>query len=1017
MNKLVLILIAILTVNLQHSAIAQTTSYWQQNVDYEINVTLDDVNHALDGSIAMRYTNNSPDELAFIWIHLWPNAYKNTKTAFARQKFEQGSQTFQFAKEEDRGYIDSLNFKVGGEDVKLEYDPKNPDIARLILNKSVKSGETINIKTTFYVKIPKCFSRMGHTGQQYQISQWYPKPAVYDAQGWHPIPYLDQGEFYSEFGNFHVFITVPENYVVGASGDLQTKSEIDFLDKVARETENNKFDNTDLSFPPSSEKTKTIEYQLKNSHDFAWFADKRFNVMKSGIVLPESERTVITYAYFNDEHAEEWKKACEYINRSVLFYSENVGEYPWNVAQAVDGSLEVEGAGGMEYPTITVVSGDMDAESLDNVITHEVGHNWFYGIIGSNERVNGWMDEGINTYYEDRYMDTYYGERNALGVPPVLANLIGVDTSSDDNIIWNINQVCIKQNKSQALNTYSTEFTPINYGLVMYMETAYFFRYLTDVLGKDEFDRIMHIYYDTYEFKHVYPGDMQKLFEAETGENYAWFFEKLINEDRGPDYKIGKFQKGKTAMAVDITNKSDIPAPFSLSLMDGENVLRTDWFRGFTGSQTIYVNYKSEWNVTHIKIDAQQTIPETERENNTIKTSGLFKTIEPLQLKFAGFGVDDPTRTTINYLPIFGTNENDGFMLGLGVWNMILPTPMIDFVLAPMYSFNAETLVGQGSVGLNIYPDNGFIDRLRISETVMSYSYDDFTVTTPNDSKDFIPQFRKFETKVEVDLAKREFKSKLNNTIQFRNLYIMEEDKYFFVDDAGLINTTGFSTFFVQELSYHLTNKITRIPHSLNIVGEMNDDAFKFYADFNITYTYPKKKYGVDLRLFAGLMNIFSVDGDYAKDVFTLSGNNGFYDDLYDEIYFARNSSDGIKSQQISMTDGFFKTPGLTGDIATTNDKLFAANIEVPLPFNIPVALFADLGTLGSIDPDISGKLLYDAGVMIRLPNNIFEVYFPLLWSEDIKTQIEGAPYSEKISFMLNLNTANLFELMRKLKI
>ena len=255
MNKLVLVLIVILTVNLQHSAIAQTTSYWQQNVDYEINVTLDDVNHALDGSLAMRYTNNSPDELAFIWIHLWPNAYKNTKTAFARQKFEQGSQTFQYAKEDERGYIDSLNFKVGGEEVKLEYDPENPDIAKLILNKPVKSGETINIKTTFYVKIPKCFSRMGHTGQQYQISQWYPKPAVYDAKGWHPIPYLDQGEFYSEFGNFHVFITLPENYVVGASGDLQTKNEIAFLDKVARATENNKFDTTDL-FHPLQKKQK-----------------------------------------------------------------------------------------------------------------------------------------------------------------------------------------------------------------------------------------------------------------------------------------------------------------------------------------------------------------------------------------------------------------------------------------------------------------------------------------------------------------------------------------------------------------------------------------------------------------------------------------------------------------------------------------------------------------------------------------------------------------------------------------
>ncbi len=1010
MYKYILVLLLILTVNLQQFVIAQTTSYWQQNVDYEINVTLDDVNHALDGSMAMRYTNNSPDVLDVIWIHLWPNAYKSTKTAFARQKLEQGSQTFQYSKAEDKGYIDNLNFIVDGEAVKLEYDPENPDIAKIILNTPLKTGQTISIKTTFHEKIPKCFSRAGHTGQQYQISQWYPKPAVYDAKGWHPIPYLDQGEFYSEFGNFHVFITLPENYVVGASGDLQTASEVAFLDNVARKTENKKFDTIDLAFPPSSEKTKTIEYVLKNAHDFAWFADKRFNVMKSNIVLPESERKVLTFVYFNDAHAVEWKKACDYVNRSVLFYSENVGEYPWNVAQAVDGSLEVEGAGGMEYPTITVLTGSYDAESLDNVITHEVGHNWFYGILGSNERIHGWMDEGINTYYENVYMDTYYTSRNALGIPNGISAYLGVDVSNPDNIIWNINQVIKKQNKAQTINTKSVDFSPINYGLEMYIETGYYMRYLHDILGNDEYNRIMHVYFDTYKFKHVYPEDLQHVFEKETGENYAWFFEQLINADRGPDYSIGRFQKGKTAMAVDIENKSDIPAAFSLSLMDGDSILRTDWFRGFTGSQTVYVNYSQEWHVTHLKIDAQKTIPELERENNTIKTSGLFKTLEPFQLKLAGFGVDNPDRTTINYLPIFGTNANDGFMLGLGIWNMTLPTPLIDFVLAPMYSFNAKTLVGQGSIGLNIYPDNGFLSRFRLSETVSSYSYISLTFSTPAGEQDFISQYKKLETKAEFDIAKKTFTSKLSQSFALRYLYIIEEDQFIKIEDDGSITSVGDLTKSVGEISYHLKNALTRIPHSFDLVGEVHENATKIYGDFNIRFCYPKKKYGVDLRLFAG-GTVLANDVDVTDNVYTLTGNTGYFDDLYDNIYLARNTYSGIKSQQISMTDGFFKFSNVSGYY----NNLIAANIEIPAPFKIPVALYADAGKGSVKNSNDDNPFMYDAGVMLRLPNNIFEVYFPLLYSESIDAEINERSYGEKISFMLNLNTANVFELMRKL--
>ncbi|MFI5172018.1 MAG: M1 family metallopeptidase [Chitinophagales bacterium] len=1016
MKRTGILLTAILTVNLPLYIIAQSTSYWQQNVDYEINVTLDDNKHELTGSMAMRYQNNSPDDLSFIWIHLWPNAYKNNHTAFAKQKVASGSTDFQYAKDADRGYIDGFDFMVGGETVKLIYDEENPDIAKLILNQPVKSGETINIKTTFHVKIPLCFSRMGHDGQQYQLTQWFPKPAVYDRFGWHPIPYLDQGEFYSEFGNFHVYITVPDNYIVGASGDLLTKSEVEKLDQLAAETPKKNFVAKDMAFPPSSSQTKTLEYRLENAHDFAWFADKRFNVIKSEITLPESERIVKTYAYFTNKHAGQWLQACNYIDRAVLFYSDKVGEYPWNVAQAVDGALGVGSAGGMEYPTITVISGSYGASELDNVITHEVGHNWFYGILGSNERDHPWMDEGINSYYENRYMDEYYGTRDLLGIPPKISSLLGIDTSSSDNVIWNATQITSRQNKSQPINLSSNDYTFINYGLEVYSRPAYFLRYIADWLGQEEFDRIMRKYYKTYEFKHVYPDDMQRIFEEETGENFSWFFEKLINSDRGPDYKISNFQKGKTAMAVDVENKSEIPAPFSISIMDEDSILRTDWFRGHTGNQTIYFNYKPEWHITHFTIDAQRTVPETERENNTIKTSGLFKTIEPLQLKLLGFGVDDPTRTTISYSPIIGWNNNDRWMPGIAVWNTTLPVPFIDYVFAPMYSIYTKSLVGQGSIGINYYPDNGFFDRMRLSEFVSSYTYDEFSYDSFEEHQSFTPQYRKFQTKLELDVRKKQFNSKLKHAFEVRNIIIQEDDIYFYLDPLGGIVDTDPRQYMVNEFAYELNNKNTIFPYSLRAVAEFGEGYNKIYTEFNFRACYPKKKYGVDLRIFAGKMSITASEADYGKHEFTVSGNNGYFDDLYDEIYLGRNDAQGKLANQLSMTDGFLKIPHLGGTLGQTYENLLAANLEVAVPFDLPIALFADVAMNSTAVPSGDNPLLYDAGVMLRLPNNFFEVYFPLLWSDEIEEQIGFRPYSEKISFMANFDLVNVFELMRKLE-
>ncbi|MBK6524520.1 MAG: hypothetical protein IPG07_02605 [Crocinitomicaceae bacterium] len=219
--------LSILLLTLAFNATGQ--GYFQQDVNYTISVTLNDQDHTLSGFETFEYKNNSGLPLDFIYIHVWPNAYRNNKTALAKQLYNMNDMALEFANDEDKGYIDSLHFQVNGEDVKWEFDPEHIDIVKMNLNSVLKPGETIVVTTPFFVKIPSGdISRLGHVGESYQITQWYPKPAVFDQNGWHQMPYLTQGEFYSEYGTFDVSITVPKNYVVGSTGDLQTESEIAF---------------------------------------------------------------------------------------------------------------------------------------------------------------------------------------------------------------------------------------------------------------------------------------------------------------------------------------------------------------------------------------------------------------------------------------------------------------------------------------------------------------------------------------------------------------------------------------------------------------------------------------------------------------------------------------------------------------------------------------------------------------------------------------------------------------------
>ncbi len=503
----------------------QTNSYWQQQVNYKIDVTLNDVDHTLDGFVKMDYQNNSPDTIYFIWFHVWPNAFKNDNTAFTDQDLENGSTQFYFSNADKRGYINRLDFKINGKSAKTENHPQHQDIIKLILPEPLPPNKNIKIETPFYIKIPFNFSRSGHINQAYQISQWYPKPAVYDCKGWHPIPYLDQGEFYAEFGNYEVQITLPNNYVVAATGELQNEDEKEWLKNKKETTQEvekvNKKKSTEEYKINSYKQTKTIKYKQNNVHDFAWFADKTYAVKMDTLQLP-SGKIITANVFYYSENSNVWNNSIALIKRAILTKCKWLGEYPYNIVSVVDGG----NGGGMEYPTITLLKSGGSEKRLDFIINHELGHNWFEAILGTNERAHPWMDEGMNTYYDNRYAIQQYGNNN---LDIIQTKFAFINNRMPLNIQHTLLQTLIGVKKDQPIETISEKFTPFNYNMIAYVKTGDWMKLLEAKLGQNLFDSCMQVYYNRWQFKHPYPEDFKKVIEEVSGKNMDSLF-NLLNK-------------------------------------------------------------------------------------------------------------------------------------------------------------------------------------------------------------------------------------------------------------------------------------------------------------------------------------------------------------------------------------------------------------------------------------------------------------------------------------------------------
>jgi hypothetical protein len=999
---------------------SQSADYFQQKVEYLIEVELDDQDHLLKGSVKLNYFNHSPDTLSFLYFHLWGNAYQNRQTALARQEIRRGDAKFFFAEENKRGGYEMVEFLQGDSLLQVEPDPTNPDIVRVFLPASLLPQGSIELTIPFVLKIPASFSRLGRIGTSYQLTQWYPKPAVYDMDGWHPVPYLDFGEFYSEFGSFDVRITLPENYWVAATGTLQTVAERQRLTERVAETHQQLalWDSLPPKsrlepFPPSSDQQKTLRFTADDVHDFAWFADKRFWVLQDTIQL-DDEHQVETWSFFPRAEWRMWRSSLRMIEQGLRLYHEQVGPYPYPQMTAVLSPFSA--GGGMEYPMITVLSWSWVEQNLDETIAHEIGHNWFYGILGSNERNHPWLDEGLNSFYEWKYTDQYYGKHWSW---PFL-NLFEIP-SNRQFYEWDY-LFLSRQRMDQAPDTPAEQLSEDNYWEGAYTKPAWSLLHLENYWSAPRLEQAMKHYYDQWKFRHPDPEAFQQSLEQSGGESLDWWMPYLTTT-KHLDYALTGARRVEEGYEVRLQNKGRIAAPFPLvGQRDGEQVVE-QWYGGFEGDTTVLLK---TGEVDRLMLDPEHVTLDLYRRNDQLKTKGLLKKVEPIQV-IPGFGWGRSDRSPLFLAPALGWNTYDETLIGLALYNHWQLEEAFEWALVPMWSIANGRAGGSASLRLHLYPEDQNIRRTELSLNGRSFSY----FQNPNLNVDL--RYWRLAAALRADFRTIPGED-IDYFWQWRSIFTGEETPRF---EDGNFTGRSFENRNIHELSVHFQHRRGVNPYSWTVatefqlypgIQEASNGYWKLWGEWKGHYTFRPKKQ-LSLRLFAGgfLVNTARDAGGIFPGALNLTGQGyGVYDDYkYDDFFFGRNDNTGLAAQQIALRDGGFKNafgnPFRTTS-GNTNHVLVAANLKtdlpLPLPDWMPIKPYFDLAYVADRQPSGEGKtfadqLWWSGGICWDVEDGLMGLYLPLFSSTNIQSlydQQQQVSAFSRMTFSFNLNRLNFLK-------
>lgn len=525
--------------------------YWQQHVDYKMDVSMDVKTYRYTGTQELVYTNNSPDTLRRVFYHLYNNAFQPGSEMDARlqtiadpdgrmvKSFKRGEETIKESRistltPDQIGFLNISNFKQDGLDAKtivagtvLEVDLATP----------ILPGKSTTFNLSFEGQVPEQVRRSGRNsteGVALSMTQWYPKIAEYDFEGWHADPYIGR-EFHGVWGDFDVKITIDKDYTIGGTGYLQNKNEIG----KGYEDEGVKVKH------PRKTKTLTWHFVAPMVHDFAWGADKDY--IHDKIIGPNGVELHFFYKD-NPEYNENWKKLQPKTAELLAFYNENIGPYPYKQYSVVQG-----GDGGMEYAMCTLITGNRSYGSLVGVTAHEFAHSWFQHILASNESKHEWMDEGFTSFISDLAMETVLpNDKKEKQAHPW--------TDAYSNYFY-----MVSTGKEQPLTTHADRYSlNMLYGISAYSKGTIFLTQLIDVIGQENLMKTIKRYYHDYKFTHPTPLDIIRTAEKVSGAELDWYLTDWCQTTNTIDYSIKDISDSNNSTTVTLERIGMMPMPLDL---------------------------------------------------------------------------------------------------------------------------------------------------------------------------------------------------------------------------------------------------------------------------------------------------------------------------------------------------------------------------------------------------------------------------------------------------------------------
>jgi hypothetical protein len=589
--------------------------YWQNRADYDLHATLDTAQNTVRGSMTLRYTNNSPDTLTFIWVQTEQNAFR--EGSLNSMIFAQNSRFGGHGFKGGGDMIDRFEQVVGGKKVSLKLRD-NGTMTKVDLAEPLAPGHTVTLESAWHFLVPEHGAdRMGHDGSLYEIAQWYPRMCVYDdVHGWNTDPYLGQGEFYLDYGDYTLSVTVPAGYIVAATGALENPHEVLTAAEVERLVKAVKSDTpieivTEEELQngkarPTKSGMLTWKFRSKDVRDAVWAASPEYEWDASGwhgILAQAYYRPGVAAALWG--HGE----AADEARMSIQEYSERWFQYPWPQISAVEGPIS-----GMEYPMLAMESETGDKYALYNVVTHEIGHDWFPMIVGSNERVHFWQDEGFNTFINTfsearRYPD--HGDQMQRA-------------AQERNEIEQTEQG--NMDTDTPIEMMADRIEPNKLGFVEYTKTSVGLQLLRqEIIGPDAFDDAFRTYIKRWAFKHPQPADFYRTVENVAGRRLDWFWREWFFEtthfDQAIDSVVTRMAGDTMRVAVLYGNhaRGVLPIRARFTFSDGTTQDYIYPAEVWSVNSVSYIRHYAfpGKKVTRIDLDPDHRLVDMDRSNNS----------------------------------------------------------------------------------------------------------------------------------------------------------------------------------------------------------------------------------------------------------------------------------------------------------------------------------------------------------------------------------------------------------------